>query len=382
MKDNITPLSEIKGLDAVKLLNPVAFKWNSWMQSNGSSSSDQFGFIAQDVALIFPNLVEQDKNTGFYKLDYQGFFAPLVKSIQELDVKVNGSGDIISSLALRVDTLEQQATASAELTTKKSAFADLVSLASSLNSTGSSTLISTLIQNPDFVKGIFNLGVEMPGIEPGRLGLTTQSSEPATPAPISLSQLLTNLVNNDSSHSMQLSSLASQVASLSGSLMPISPIPSLATSGAQLTLDALDVHDATVSGTLSVLGRTLLSDVGITGRLNIGLLSINGLNSSCSPLLLENSSTSPSPFRRGQGEVQDCSAASINTLSGPLKLQSDGLNGLDILNGKITIDTQGNITTQGAITAKPVTTGKINIITDTTDTASSSAPRSLGEVGS
>jgi hypothetical protein len=195
-----------------------------------------------------------------------------VKSIQELDVQVSSSGDILSSLALRVDALEQQGTASTSATL--------------------STDVNSEISNLKF----------------------------------------------------QISNLTSQVTSLSASLMPISPIPSLATSGAQLTFDALDVKDATISGTLSVLGRTLLSDVGITGTINTGVLTINGLDNN--------------------------GFAAINTLSGPLKLQSDGLNGLDILDGKVTITTNGDIKTTGEITAKSINTEKLNITTDTTSSAS------------
>ncbi len=183
----------------------------------------------------------------------------------------------------------------------------------------------------------------------------------------SLDSAVSALQTRIQNHSLQISDLENRIASLSGFLMPISPIPSLATSGAQLTLDALDVHDATISGTLSVTGRTLLSDVGITGKINAGLLAINGLDNSCH---------SPE-----QGNPGDCSAfASINTLSGPLKLQSDGLNGLDILDGKITIDTKGNITTKGEITAKTVNTEKLNVTVDTTSSPSAILSTSAGSI--
>ncbi|MBU4099678.1 hypothetical protein KJ980_08620 [Patescibacteria group bacterium] len=99
-----------------------------------------------------------------------------------------------------------------------------------------------------------------------------------------------------------------------------------------------DTSDATVSGSLSVLGRSLFSDVGITGSVNIGLLAINGLDNCC---------------------------AAINTLSGALMLQSQGLNGIDMMNGKIIFDTKGNLTVKESIIAK-----KYNV--DTSDKASAS----------
>ena len=75
----------------------------------------------------------------------------------------------------------------------------------------------------------------------------------------------------------------------------------------------------------------LLGDVGITGVVNDGLLTINGMDTS---------SATP--------------AATINTLSAPLKMQSLAAAGVDFENGKVTIDTNGNLVTQGDITAKTV----------------------------
>ncbi|MBU3979524.1 hypothetical protein KKE68_07575 [Patescibacteria group bacterium] len=86
-----------------------------------------------------------------------------------------------------------------------------------------------------------------------------------------------------------------------------------------------DTSDATVSGSLAVLGRSLFSDVGITGSVNIGLLAINGLDNCC---------------------------AAINTLSGALMLQSQGLNGIDMMDGKVTVDTKGNLVVREMVTAK------------------------------
>ena len=112
--------------------------------------------------------------------------------------------------------------------------------------------------------------------------------------------------------------------------------PGWYTSGEEVAMS--DSFDATVSGSLSVLGRSLFSDVGITGSVNIGLLAINGLDNCC---------------------------AAINTLSGALMLQPRGLNGIDMMNGKIIVDTKGNLTVKESIIAK-----KYNV--DTSDKASAS----------
>jgi len=47
---------------------------------------------------------------------------------------------------------------------------------------------SNITKEEKFVKGQNNLGVDLPGVEPGRFGLSIQSSKPAKPTPDLLSQ--------------------------------------------------------------------------------------------------------------------------------------------------------------------------------------------------
>jgi hypothetical protein len=78
----------------------------------------------------------------------------------------------------------------------------------------------------------------------------------------------------------------------------------------------------TVGNSLSVTGRTTLSELGVTGDITAGILSINGLE------------------------------GTINSVGEPLRLQNLGVAGIDILDGKVTIDTAGNITAKGSLTLK------------------------------
>ena len=71
---------------------------------------------------------------------------------------------------------------------------------------------------------------------------------------------------------------------------------------------------------LTVLKKLLTADLGITGSISSGLLSIKGLDSSV-----------------GSG------SATINTLSSDLYLQNLGVGGVNILAGKVTIDKNGNV---------------------------------------
>jgi hypothetical protein len=80
--------------------------------------------------------------------------------------------------------------------------------------------------------------------------------------------------------------------------------------------------DATISGTLNVFGNTTLNNVGITGTISTGVMTIQGLD------------------QTGQ--------ASINTV-GDLKLQDQGAGGIDILDGKIKIDTNGNFVSKSNV---------------------------------
>ncbi len=100
LKDNIAPLDASSSLSAIRELNPVSFKWNAWMVGNGSPTTTQFGFIAQQVAPIFGNLVTQDQNTHYFKLDYQGLFAPIVGAIQAISSEIDNLTNTVAGFAL------------------------------------------------------------------------------------------------------------------------------------------------------------------------------------------------------------------------------------------------------------------------------------------
>jgi hypothetical protein len=167
-------------------------------------------------------------------------------------------------------------------------------------------------------------------------------------------EVLTGKVDSNTSEIDILKSsildLKSKTASLEAELVTYSLalITNTASSAAELSLESLDATDMTISNNLSVGGRTTLSDIGVTGAMNIGLLSIEGLS--------ENG------------------FATLNTSAGPLKIQSDGINGIDILNGKIVIEPNGNMKVDGTVTVK-----KLNV--DTEEVASASLGEAILPVG-
>ncbi len=95
---------------------------------------------------------------------------------------------------------------------------------------------------------------------------------------------------------------------------------------------------------LTVQKKLLTNDLGITGNISAGLLSIKGLDSTVAS-----------------------GSATINTIS-DLYLQNLGAGGINFLNGKVLIDKAGNLTAK-----------KYNI--DTADSASSSAGRGVIKAG-
>ncbi len=174
--------------------------------------------------------------------------------------------------------------------------------------------------------------------------LNTQNT-PAIVGSNSSNLSLTVLQSQFNTLQSQVASISAEVNSLTASQANLQTqinsqaLPQFsATISAQLDNNTLTVDsmgNATISGKLTVLGRTTLGDVGITGNINAGLLTINGLN------------------------------GSLDSIGQPLMLQSMATAGINIENGAITIDNTGNMVINAQITAQ-----KLNIDTSNTQMAS------------
>ena len=84
LKTNIQPLGS--ALDKVMQLRPITYLWNqTYLGSHSgvsSLTSTKFGFIAQDVQQLFPDIVTQGPD-GYLGLDYNKFAPILTQAIQE-----------------------------------------------------------------------------------------------------------------------------------------------------------------------------------------------------------------------------------------------------------------------------------------------------------
>ena len=74
------------GLSFITQLKPCVFKYK-----NCNDNRKHIGFIAQDILKLLPEneyaVIMRDEN-GFYMINYSELIAPLVKAVQELNVKV------------------------------------------------------------------------------------------------------------------------------------------------------------------------------------------------------------------------------------------------------------------------------------------------------
>lgn len=78
-KSNVTALTARK----IEMLKPVSYYWNEKGKSRGGDDRLQFGFIAQDVEKVYPNLVKTDKQ-GYKSVDYVSLIPILTKEIQDV----------------------------------------------------------------------------------------------------------------------------------------------------------------------------------------------------------------------------------------------------------------------------------------------------------
>ncbi len=77
LKENITPLSP--ALAQIMAMSPVSFTMKS-----DTKHAIEYGFIAQDIEKIYPDLVKTaDDSTQTKSMNYIGLIAPLVKAMQE-----------------------------------------------------------------------------------------------------------------------------------------------------------------------------------------------------------------------------------------------------------------------------------------------------------
>ena len=107
LKTDVNSITD--GIDKVKQLNPVYYKW----KDTGDTVNTQNGFIAHEVQSVIPTLVfgEKDatideKGQGYQGLNYTGFTPTAIAAIKELIAKVETLEQDNIALRARVTNLE------------------------------------------------------------------------------------------------------------------------------------------------------------------------------------------------------------------------------------------------------------------------------------
>ena len=92
------------GLTDILALRPVSYKW----KTNTINQGTQYGFIAQEVQAVMPELVREFETPDGtrYGLEKEGIYATMVKAIQELSTLITAQQSTIQSLTERITALE------------------------------------------------------------------------------------------------------------------------------------------------------------------------------------------------------------------------------------------------------------------------------------
>ncbi|GEM_PF-2374352 len=99
LKSGIEILSPV--LSKLKYLQPLKYHYI------GNGTSDKtIGFIAQEVASLFPELVHYSKVDDLYGLDYSGFGVIAIKAIQEQQAVIESQKQLIEDMQQRLEALE------------------------------------------------------------------------------------------------------------------------------------------------------------------------------------------------------------------------------------------------------------------------------------
>ncbi len=99
-------------LEKVMLLNPVTFNWDEKQRPEINETTLNYGFIAQDVKKVYPELVHTPEKEGYLSLNSLGLLPILTKAIQELksekDMKIAELEEKIDALTHSISTVETQ----------------------------------------------------------------------------------------------------------------------------------------------------------------------------------------------------------------------------------------------------------------------------------
>ena len=102
-KKNITPVSDAQ--EKLSELNPVNYDMRGdAFPSKGFNDKKQWGFIAQEVEKIMPELIHADKD-GYRSMNYTGIIPLLTKAVQEQQTEMDKQQKEIDQLKAQLEMI-------------------------------------------------------------------------------------------------------------------------------------------------------------------------------------------------------------------------------------------------------------------------------------
>ena len=99
-------ISTVTGaLEKLSKLNPVNYDWREdEFKNKGFNDKKQWGFIAQEVEKVMPELVGVDKD-DYLTLNYTGFVPLLTKAMQEQQTEIDNQQKEIDELKAQLQSI-------------------------------------------------------------------------------------------------------------------------------------------------------------------------------------------------------------------------------------------------------------------------------------
>ena len=102
-KKNISTVSG--ALEKLSKLNPVNYNWRKdEFQNKGFNDKKQWGFVAQEVEKVMPELVGADED-DYLTLNYNGFVPLLTKAMQEQQTEIDKQQKEINELKTQLEMI-------------------------------------------------------------------------------------------------------------------------------------------------------------------------------------------------------------------------------------------------------------------------------------
>lgn len=107
-KSNIEPIET----DFIQDIRPVSFRWKydkSLTRSSASSVSNDtsdihYGFIAQELMDVYPEIVRQD-DYGNYMVNYNALIPLVIKALQDIEIQINNQAKELEDLITEANLL-------------------------------------------------------------------------------------------------------------------------------------------------------------------------------------------------------------------------------------------------------------------------------------